>query len=96
MNRGIIHAISQKCELCGGRAMYQEWIEPNMGGEYKRYGVIFCQDCDHQTKIHSERTPNETINECLHEWKLRNESIKKFNIKPSKMNKPKKNAVKSL
>ena len=76
-NRGIIKPVSIKCEVCGGQAMYQEWIEPGMDNNYHRYGIIFCQKCEHKTKIHKERTPVETKNECLFEWKQRNEAIKR-------------------
>ena len=58
--------------------MIQEWLEPTIGGgTYKRYCVIFCQDCDNKTKIYSERTPEESRRECLLEWKLRNEKATK-------------------
>lgn len=80
VNRGVVHSIAIGCSRCGGKAMYQEWIEPASNKRdfsYKRYGVIFCQECDNKTKIHSERTPEETKNECIHEWKLRNEFIEK-------------------
>ena len=80
VNRGVVHSIAIGCSRCGGKAMYQEWIEPASNKRdfsYKRYGVIFCQECDNKTKIHSERTPEETKNECIHERKLRNEFIKK-------------------
>lgn len=84
VNRGVIHPIAIGCSRCGGKAMYQEWIEPASNKRdfsYKRYGVIFCQECDNKTKIHSERTPEETKNECIHEWKLRNRVIAEQNKK---------------
>lgn len=68
--RGIVHTIPIKCPHCGGQSMYQEWVESYKGSlGIKRYGQIFCQDCDNHTKIYSERTPLETKEECVHEWK---------------------------
>lgn len=69
-SRGIVHTIDIKCPHCGGQSMYQEWVESYKGSlGIKRYGQIFCQDCDKHTKIYSERTPLETKEECVHEWK---------------------------
>ena len=74
--RGIIHSTKEPCAICGGRSMYQEWAEPDNTGRLKRYGIIFCQNCDNKTKIHSERTAQETKNECEYEWRRRNQSIR--------------------
>lgn len=56
--------------------MYQEWAESDNTGRLKRYGMIFCQECSNQTKIHSERTAQETKFECEYEWKARNSFFK--------------------
>lgn len=56
--------------------MYQEWAEPDNTSRIKRYGIIFCQNCDNKTKIHSERTAQETKTECEYEWRRRNQSIR--------------------
>lgn len=75
-SKGIISPVSIPCS-CGGHAMYQEWIESlSKLGDYKRYGIIFCQECSKKTRIHSERTPIETKNECIFEWKAINNKTK--------------------
>ena len=74
---GGVSPVSIPCAKCGGKAMYQEWADTDLNGKLKRYGVIFCQDCDNKTKIHSDRTAKETKSECEYEWSRRNESIKK-------------------
>lgn len=84
--RGVIHSIKEHCARCGGQAMYQEWAEPDCYGNLKRYGIIFCQNCDNKTKIHSERTAQETKVECEYEWKKRNQSIRN---QKKKQNEPK-------
>jgi hypothetical protein len=76
ITRGVIHATKEPCAICGGHAMYQEWAEPDNTGRLKRYGMIFCQECSNQTKIHSERTAQETKFECEYEWKARNSFFK--------------------
>lgn len=85
--RGVITPVSIRCERCGGQAMYQEWIEAS-DNLMQRFGIIFCQDCDLKSRLHSERTPRETKQEALNDWKILNkierEVKNNLDIKPAK------------
>ena len=70
-HRGIISPVETPCK-CGGNAVLQEWGEMLSKGIFKRYAVVFCRECDHETKIYSERTANESRLEALNEWNILN------------------------
>lgn len=69
-NRGAISLIDIPCK-CGGTAKLQEWIKPDIFGNFKRYCQIFCENGDYQTRIYSERTARESRESALNEWKVR-------------------------
>ena len=71
-NMGIISPVKTPCR-CGGNAVLQEWGEMLSKGIFKRYAVVFCRECERKTKIYSERTANESRQEALREWNLRNQ-----------------------
>ena len=70
-NMGIISPVKTPCK-CGGNAVLQEWGETLSKGIFKRYAVVFCRECERKTKIYSERTANESRQEALNEWNIRN------------------------
>lgn len=49
----------------------QEWIESDSFGNFKRYCQIFCENGDCETRIYSGRTPRESRESTLNEWKCR-------------------------
>ena len=75
-NRGVISLIGIPCK-CGGTAKMQEWIEEVDSEKYRRYCQIFCENGDCETRIYSGRTPRESRESALNEWKFR--MVKKGN-----------------
>lgn len=65
--RGSVSPVKTPCK-CGGTGMLQQWIE----SDSKLYAMVFCQECECKTKIYSERTLNESRQEALNEWNIRN------------------------
>lgn len=70
-HRGSISPVKTPCK-CGGTGMLQQWIESDSKGNSKLYAMVFCQECERKTKIYSERTLNESRQEALNEWNIRN------------------------
>lgn len=70
-HRGSISPVKTPCK-CGGAGMLQQWIESESKGNSKLYAMVFCQECERKTKIYSERTLNESRQEALNEWNIRN------------------------
>lgn len=68
LTKGVASPLTQKCG-CGGQAYYREWLEPELFGKIKRCGIGYCEVCGNSTKIHSERTPHETKQEVIFEWR---------------------------
>lgn len=69
--RGSVSPVKTPCK-CGGIGMLQQWIESDSKGNSKPYAMVFCQECECKTKIYSERTLNESRQEALNEWNIRN------------------------
>ena len=87
-SRGVLSPVDIKCERCGGTAMYQEWIESS-ANLMQRFGIVFCQNCDMKSRLHSERTARETKQEALNDWKI----LQKIERETKKLDKSK---IKSL
>lgn len=70
--RGSVSPVKTPCK-CGGIGMLQQWIESDSTGNSKLYAMVFWQECECKTKIYSERTLNESRQEALNEWNVRNQ-----------------------
>lgn len=64
---GQISSTNIPCR-CGAVGMLQEWVEDNGINGVSRYAMVFCQECNAKSKIHSERTYRETRQEAIFDW----------------------------
>ena len=71
-NRSVIMAVKTPCR-CGGRGMLQQGVKLDSKGNFERFAVVFCQDCDYKTSTHSSSKDGDYYTqEALNEWNLRN------------------------
>ena len=65
-------AVKTPC-MCGGKGMLQQGVKLDSKGNFERFAVVFCQDCDYKTRTYSSSKDGDYYTrEALNEWNLRN------------------------